>query len=270
MKFKVGFISNIHKNKAEPSDLPPNVEPVISRKSVVQVEFPNFQYKPTYYNDQFDLKVGDRVYVEGKLEGQCGRVVDVSYTFKIKLSDYKRVIAVVDTTVKGQMYFADSYFLAFDPSVIPACKIKTWFKTAVKEEYIYGQDEGRFRLADLHGLKVDHDVKARGVEYYLDGAVAYISLDHSQGYAIVVGRKPYEVEFTYRDGEIGNLNCDCFCSYHCKHEVAAMLQLRELLEKVEKHYAAQYERAEYFAAISKKTLFEFVVGEQACGSLTLN
>ena len=42
------------------------------------------------------------VYVDGKLEGQRGRVVEVSYTFKIKLSDYKRVIAVVDTNVSGQ------------------------------------------------------------------------------------------------------------------------------------------------------------------------
>lgn len=46
-----------------------------------------------YYNDSFDLKVGDFVYVEGKLEGYRGQVTEVNYSFKIKPSDYKKVIA---------------------------------------------------------------------------------------------------------------------------------------------------------------------------------
>ena len=53
----------------------------------------------SYYNDLFDLHRGDLVFVVGKLEGLRGIVVDVSYNFKIKLSDYKRVIAVADTTL---------------------------------------------------------------------------------------------------------------------------------------------------------------------------
>ena len=74
------------------------------RKSVVQVSFPGRGGALAYYNDQFDLKVGDRVYVEGKLEGQLGYVAAVNYSFKIKLSEYKRVIAVADTNVHGQFY----------------------------------------------------------------------------------------------------------------------------------------------------------------------
>lgn len=38
------------------------------RKSVVQVQFPCFGHSLAYYNDQFDLHPGDRVYVDGKLE----------------------------------------------------------------------------------------------------------------------------------------------------------------------------------------------------------
>ena len=73
----------------------------------------------SYYNDLFDLKVGDIVFVEGKLEGLCGRVVDVTYNFKIKLSDYKRVISVADTEVRGEFFFAGSHFITFDPTVLP-------------------------------------------------------------------------------------------------------------------------------------------------------
>ncbi len=55
-----------------------------------------------YYNDRFDLHCGDLVYVDGKLEGKRGRVVDVNYNFRINLADYKRVIGVADTNVSGR------------------------------------------------------------------------------------------------------------------------------------------------------------------------
>lgn len=74
----------------------------------------------------------------------------------------------------------------------------------------------------------------------------YISIDGDCGYAIVEGGEAYEVEFEYHSGEISRLTCSCFCSCSCKHEFAAMLQLRETLEKIEKNYAAEYERTGYF------------------------
>jgi hypothetical protein len=92
----------------------------------------------SYYNDEFDLKVGDRVYVDGKLEGQLGYITGVSYNFKIKLSDHKKVIAVVDTEVHGQFFLAGSHFIAFDPAVLPKEQIALWFKAPAQddEEYV--------------------------------------------------------------------------------------------------------------------------------------
>ena len=92
----------------------------------------------SYYNGEFDLKVGDRVYVDGKLEGQLGYITGVSYNFKIKLSDHKKVIAVVDTEVHGQFFLAGSHFIAFDPAVLPKEQIALWFKAPAQddEEYV--------------------------------------------------------------------------------------------------------------------------------------
>lgn len=45
------------------------------RKSVVRIHFSSRNMTLSYYNDAFDLKVGDIVYVDGKLEGLRGRVV---------------------------------------------------------------------------------------------------------------------------------------------------------------------------------------------------
>ena len=241
------------------------------RKSVVQVSFPGRGGALAYYNDQFDLKVGDRVYVEGKLEGQLGYVVAVNYNFKIKLSEYKRVIALVDTHVHGQFYIAGSHFLTFDPSVIPAAQVTTWFRapTADNEEYASGSDGTSFRLDNLQEIHVSNAIAERGHNYYMENRVRYRCLNGAKGYASVEGTQPYTVEFEYENGEIRNLLCDCFCSYPCKHEVAAMLQLRESLAVIEDRYSEAYAQSGYFAAISKGTLFSFAIDGNDGGSFTL-
>lgn len=80
----------------------------------MRVYFPQRGFDCTYYNNLFDLHVGDLVYVDGKLEGKRGKVIDVSYTFKIKLSDYKRVIAKIDTDISGEFCYVGDELFSFD------------------------------------------------------------------------------------------------------------------------------------------------------------
>jgi len=267
MKFKIGFKAEFAADtQRETEEILQH--PVTPRASVVQVRFPDQGLTLAYYNDRFDLRAGDFVYVDGKLEGVLGRVVDVNCNFKIKLSDYKRVIAVADTNVKGTFFMANGHFVTFDPAALPAAKAVTWFKAPAKEEdeIVSGSDDTAFRLDDLKGMQVSPAVAERGCEYYEQNRVRYLCLDGERGYAVVVGKEAYEVEFTYRGDEIRNLTCTCFCTYNCKHEVAAMLLLRELMQHIEKHYAEQYEQTGYFAAVNKGTLFDFVVNgkEEGC------
>ena len=200
-----------------------------------------------------------------------GRVTEVNYNFKIKVLDYKRVIAVVDTTVHGQFFMTGSHFVTFDREALPSSKAVTWFKAPAKEddEFVSGSDDTTFRLDDLKGMNVTAAIAERGHEYYMENKVRYISIDGTKGYAIVEGREAYEVEFEYRSGEISQLICSCFCSYNCKHEFAAMLQLRETLELIEKNYGDEYERTGYFAAVNKGTLFAFAIDGKDNGSFTL-
>ena len=249
--------------------LSPPPPPPPPRKSVVQVQFPGRGTTLAYFNDLFDLRVGDFVYVDGKLEGRLGRVTEVNYTFKIRLSDYQRVIARVDTSVKGQFHFAGSHVVTFDRHTIPYEKVIRWFKApAAEEEFVSGYDDSSFDLDDLSMMNVSRAIADRGHDYYLENKVKYISIDGTKGRAIVEGSEAYEVEFEYHDGEISRLTCSCFCSYPCKHEVAAMLQLTETLRKIETHYAAEYERTGYFAAMCRETLFSFVMSGET-GSFAL-
>lgn len=269
MKLKIGFSAGQFGEERAPAALPEQPAPV--RQSLVQVHFPARNLTLSYYNDSFPLKVGDLVYVDGKLEGLRGRVTGITYHFKIRLSDYKRVIAVADTQVRGRFYFAGSHFVTFDPASLPYSKAVTWFKAPEREDEVYacGSDDTGFLLDDLSTMDIRAEIAERGHAYYAESRVRYLCLDGTEGHAIVEGTQPYELEFAYRDGEILNLTCGCFCSYPCKHAFAAMLQLRETLAYITKHYASHYEASGCFAAVSKDTLLRAAIDGKEGGSILL-
>lgn len=240
-------------------------------KSLVQIQFASRGMTLTYFNDLFDLRKGDIVYVDGKLAGEQGVVIDISYSFKIKLSQYHKVIALVNTEVHGDFYIAGSHLVTFGRDALPKSQAITWFKAPIcdNEEYVVGDGYDAFDLNDLTQFEIDAEIAARGEKYYLDERVRYISIDGTNGYAIVQGSDAHEVEFTYIDGQISRLFCDCYCSYNCKHELAVLLQLRKILSVIDKKYAEEYSKSGYFAAISKKTLLKYSFSAKSEGIITL-
>ena len=117
-------------------------------------------------------------------------------------------------------------------------------------------------------MHIGSEIAERGHDYYLQNKVRYLCIDGNRGRAIVEGTKAYVVEFTYEDGKIRNLVCDCFCSYTCKHEFAAMLQLKETLQAIKENYSDQM--TGYFAAVSKAAFFNYAVDSKKSGSLVLS
>lgn len=268
-KYPIGFNTGINNEPKNETASIPYQQPVQPRKSVVQVYFPHRGMGWAYYNDSFDLKVGDFVYVEGKLEGYLGQVTEVNYSFKIKLSDYKKVIAVIDSNVKGDVYLAGSHVVSFDKNVIPFVKVLTWFKAPENdEEFVSSDDADGFPLADLSKMKISHEAADRGHDYYIENRVGFLEIDDIRGHAIVEGSENYEIEFDYIDGEISNLKCSCFCSGACKHEFAAMLQLKESLELITENYEDEYNG--YFAIISKGVFMNMVMNKKKSGRITIN
>lgn len=243
-----------------------------ARKSLVSVRFEKNNRVLSYYNDKFDLHKGDIVFVDGKLEGERGFVEEVNYNFKIKLSDYKKVVALADTTVKGEFFFAGDYFISFDESVIPYEKVITWLKPPVVDEeeiVVSGEDEEGFLLEkDISELKVPYNVKEKGIDYYLDGRVIYLSVAGNMGKAIVDGTNIYEIDFTYKNGEVSNFICDCYCNYACKHIVAVIMQLKNIVKTIEENYKEQYQ--DYFSAVTSYELFKVTRSYGKKGSVTFN
>ena len=268
-KYPIGFNAGINKEPEKDPSVTIYQETAQPKKSVVQVYFPHRGMGWAYYNDSFDLKVGDFVYVEGKLEGYRGQVTEVNYSFKIKLSDYKKVIAVIDTNVKGDFYLAGSHVVSFDRNAIPFSKILNWFKAPESdEEYVSGNDDAfRFPLDNLSKMKISHDAADRGHDYYMENRAHFVEIDGTCGHAIVEGSENYEIEFDYCDGEISNLKCSCFCSGACKHEFAAMLQLKESLALITENYEDEYNG--YFAIISKGVFMNTIMNKKVSGKISL-
>ena len=272
MSFKIGFTAETEKKEPQISDNTQCNKEITqtARKSVVDVFFPDRHLTCSYYNDMFDLKRGDIVYVDGKLEGLRGRVVDINYTFKIKLSDYKRVISVANTNVVGEFHLAGSHFIITDENALNYEQIITWFKAPIPEdeEFVSSSDGESFNLNDLSGMKIDKVTADKGHEYYIENQVQYIELNNGKGRAIVTGSKPYEIEFNYDNGQISGLVCNCYCTGACKHEFATMLQLKETLDLIEKEYP-DINPNTYLATVSKTTFFEFVIDNKQKGTFAL-
>lgn len=262
---RIGFCGEEYENNAPAAPNAAIVRTNAPRPSVVQVLFPDGR-SLAYYNDLFDLRPGDLVFVDGKLAGIRGQVTKVSCNFKIRRSDYQRVIAAADREVHGKFIGIGSYFLTDDSEALPPRKVRGWFlPPAQEEDFVCGSDGTAIPLNDLSGLEISPKIAERGHGYYRENRVVYLSVTKGHGYAIVEGSSPYEVEFEFDNGQISGLTCSCWCSGTCKHEFAVLLLLHELMEKLETFS----DRPGSFSAIEKATLFRFAVDSDRPTEFTL-
>lgn len=269
MKFKIGFTAEKEPEKkaAEIETKAPEEAP--ARKSLVKIFFPQRGFACTYYNDLFDLRVGDLVYVDGKLEGKRGKVIDISYTFKIKLSDYKRVIAKIDTDISGEFCYIGDELFSFDRRSIPFEKMLPYFKAPANpdEEYASSKDNKFYSLDDLEGMGASVNAVKLGAADFGCGEVLYLSVDGSKGHAIVGEDDLREIEFDYRNGTIGNITCNCWECGFCRHGAAAVFALKSALEKIEEHFPKKFEKSEYFAVMPKSTLMNVIASLDVDGTV---
>lgn len=206
-------------------------------KSMVRVEFDNAGYKLTYFNDRFDLKPGDRVFVSGKLAGKVGVICSVTTKFRIKLSEYERVIALAQTPVHGTYRPIADKMLSYDSNALSPEAFRTWVLPPEEpsedpdDEVFYG-DGFVIPLDDPHNAEdVDHAVFERALEYCRSGKIGYVSVRDGVGRAYVEGSKWYELEFCLRDNHIEDAYCGCPFPGLCKHLLAVAIMLSVMADR---------------------------------------
>lgn len=261
MKNKIGFIVENNSDKLQNNSLDiTEKESIYIRPCLCEVYFDHIDRGLTYFCDSFDVKPYDHCFVSGKLAGYLGTIINVCYSFKIKPSDYEKIISIADTPVTGVFHQAQNMFITFDKNTLPYSKAITWFAPPENDEkYVTDTDDLVYQLDDLSSLDIDCAVAQRAHEYFIRNKIAYIELDKTHAKAIVTGSKNYVIEFDCKDGEISNMTCNCMYTGTCKHEVATLLQLKSLLNCINKYYADKFDSSDYFSAILKTTFFSMVI-----------
>ncbi len=200
-------------------------------KSLVRVHFEDAAYELTYFNDRFDLKPGDRVFVSGKRAGEVGIVNSVSTKFRIKASNYERVIALAQTPIHGTYKPVADKMLSYDAGALSPEGFRTWVMPPEEptededEEIIYG-DGYEIPLNDPHNAEgVDKVVFGRALNYCSGGRIGYISVRDGVGRAYVEGEHWYELDFRIRSNAIEEAYCDCPYPGLCKHLLAVAVTL---------------------------------------------
>lgn len=274
MTTKIGFNFNDNSTKGQELNVgsiheSTENEATAPRKCLAEIRFPNVYRTYTYYNDTFDLKTGDKVYVSGKLDGVLGTVEGVSYNFKIDLSKYERVIRKIESHIKGEFNLIGVHLLTFDREALPYEKVITWFDFPIRENVDYVVSSDRCSWG-LHEIPVGWSSGEHGDWLFAQNQVKYLSLCGTQGVAIVEDNDDiHEIEFAFENSKISDFFCDCYDPYICGHQYAVVRQLQALTTLIEENYAEQYANSNYFALVNRTALETFATDSKASGKVVL-
>ncbi|MBR3641815.1 MAG: SWIM zinc finger family protein, partial [Oscillibacter sp.] len=207
-------------------------------RSVAEVRFPDDGRTFPYYNDRFDLKEGDVVFVSGKLAGKLGVVDRVTTKFKVDLSYYQKVIARPEFCLHGTFVPMGGLMVCTGGDSVPDAEtFRSWVKPPLSDaekpsEIVCGEGYA----LDLDAFEQDPETRLDAFDRALDccreGRVRYVSLKGGVGTAFVEGSSWYEIDFRYDGRQIADLYCECPYPGLCKHALAVLSVLRVFSERL--------------------------------------
>lgn len=267
MKNVIGFAvtDEIETGKPEikiPAEAVCDSEPV---PSVVSVEFENDGIELSYYNDRFALEIGDRVFVEGKYAGKLGTVTKVSTKFKIRRSDYKRVIARPRIKLSGTFESVKNMMVSRGAQRALTEEFRSLLIPPKENEgdgeYILGEGFRVGLFSSEDGDEIEEKIVKRALDYCRNGNVLFVSADGGIGTAFVKGSETYEVNFRIERNAIADTYCSCPYPGLCKHMVATVIILNSLIEELSE---AVFEQG--FTAINSSLFMQLAM---ATGKITV-
>lgn len=200
---------------------------------LVEIKFENGMCL-SYLSDIETIEVGDLVTVEGKMEDSIGLVKTVKKSFKIPKFEMKWVERVLDRDITGDYFRLNEDMVSTNCALTAEKFMTVYVGNKYKANQGVGEDEMDLLLEDFEKNELfDNElVKLKGKELFKANAVPFISLQNGVGKAIVRGGEWYEIDFHYSAGRITYMACDCPYFGECKHEIALLYKLRELLKKL--------------------------------------
>lgn len=264
MKNTIGFrdTSREKENEEVISSEPARAEKKEPVCCVAKIKFSGANIPLSYYNDEFYLEPGDKVFVTGKFYGQLGFVESVTTHFRIDKSKYKKVIGKPDRHIDGKFINIIDKMVSFDTSFdadrFGAIMIPPRDPDSDEEEEIicgegWSVDLECFEESDI----VDRDLIKPALDCCRDGKVLYLSVKDGKGAAYIKGRKIYKIDFSFDGETVSDLYCSCFFGDDClcKHETAALITLRMLSRRPE------FDGRKNFVAIDSDFFWNYISEE---------
>ena len=209
-------------------------------KSLVKVRFVHRHQHLTYYNDQFNLKEGDVVYVSGKLAGEPGVVTLITTKFCTHTHYFERVLSRLDLTIHGSFTQVGDNMVSFPEIAITPDQFDGWITPPADPLQEGEEDEiiaGEGFTVDINQLEccqeITDAVASRAIDCCEDGRVRYLCIQNGVGRAYVQGQKWYRVDFCFAEGVMTDIYCNCPYPELCKHETAVALTLWKLYQRAE-------------------------------------
>lgn len=209
-------------------------------KNLVEVRFED-GFTLSYFSDLPEIKVGDVVAVEGKMENQIAVVKKVLKSFKKPKFEMKWISGVIDTNIAGVYFKIEDDVVSLDTTLTVEKFLSIYAGVKYKENEAVGEDDIELNLEELEksDLFDDELVKIRGQKLFKDGFVPFIYLKSGVGKAVVRssnGDEWYEIDFRCKRGRITYIACDCPYFGNCKHLYAFLLKLRDFSKKFFEKY----------------------------------
>lgn len=205
------------------------------RRCVAKVYFERAGRSFDYYNDEFFLEPGDKVFVTGKFYGELGTVESVVTHFRIDLRKYKKVIGKPETGMTGAFLIVGDKMVSFDTNFdadrFAAVMIAPPDPEDGEEEIVCGEGWS-VGLADFEASDfVTAEKMILAIDLLKQGRVLYLSVKDGKGAAFVRGTELYRLDFSFDGETVSDLYCSCRFNDDClcKHEIAALMTLRELI-----------------------------------------
>ena len=266
MRNIIGFtVSDEAENNARKTEsLPASECDAGAAACIATVKFEGAGVELSYYNDRFDLREGDRVYVEGKYAGKLGTVTKISTKFKIRLSDYKRIIARPRFTLSGTFERIGDMMVRYgDPGAMTeAFRTLTVPPMETDEGYTLGEGFRIGLYSSDGGDDIEEKIAERAFGYCREGRVLFISVRNGVGTAFVRGGETYEVNFRIDGDTVADTYCTCPYPGLCKHEVATAIILNSLIDSLRKNAVD-----DGFTAICTSVFMDFAMSS---GKITLS
>lgn len=220
---------------------------------LVKVYFPHIDRHYSYINDRFEnIKVGDTVFVDGKLENKLGKVTEIARSFKFEPEKMRRIISVCDSDIKGSLFFLNKHVLSFEKSALSFNKMLSFYKPItdkVKTITVKNDNSNNIALKDY--LKSDCAPPLPTAFDYEITNVVLLELDGIYAKAIVDDDYLHELEFEFKNDKIYNFSCDCYNSFNCEHKYATIRMLEFALKTINEKFANEHNKTNYFCLADK-------------------